>query len=62
MITIPAKDVILVHEPKMKVDQMRYLENQQFRFDFTFDEKTTNETVYRLPHVVTCSVYLVRTS
>lgn len=47
VITIPSKDVLIVHEPKSKVDLTRYLENQQFRFDYTFDENSTNETVYR---------------
>ena len=30
VITIPTKDVILVHEPKTKVDLTKYLENQNF--------------------------------
>ena len=47
VITIPTKDLVLVHEPKTKVDLTRYLENQQFRFDYAFDEGTNNETVYR---------------
>lgn len=47
VITIPSKDVVLVHEPKTKVDLTRYLENQHFRFDYAFDEETNNETVYR---------------
>lgn len=47
VVTIPSKDVILVHEPKTKVDLTRYLENQNFRFDYAFNEDTNNETVYR---------------
>ncbi|XP_056115674.1 kinesin-like protein KIF2A isoform X3 [Rhinichthys klamathensis goyatoka] len=47
VITIPSKDVVMVHEPKQKVDLTRYLENQTFRFDFAFDDSTTNEMVYR---------------
>ena len=31
----------------LKVDLTKYLENQQFRFDFAFDENCTNEVVYR---------------
>ena len=38
MITIPRKQ---------KVDLTRYLENQTFRFDYAFDDSTTNEMVYR---------------
>uniref|UniRef100_A0A1A8SKX1 Kinesin-like protein n=1 Tax=Nothobranchius rachovii TaxID=451742 RepID=A0A1A8SKX1_9TELE len=47
VITIPSKDVVMVHEPKQKVDLTRFLENQTFRFDYAFDESTTNEMVYR---------------
>uniref|UniRef100_A0A8B9LCS7 Kinesin-like protein n=1 Tax=Astyanax mexicanus TaxID=7994 RepID=A0A8B9LCS7_ASTMX len=47
VITIPSKDVVMVHEPKQKVDLTRYLENQTFRFDYAFDDTTTNEMVYR---------------
>ncbi|KAK6492600.1 kinesin-like protein KIF2A isoform X5 [Huso huso] len=47
VLTIPSKDVVMVHEPKQKVDLTRYLENQTFRFDYAFDDTTTNEMVYR---------------
>lgn len=47
VITIPSKDVLMVHEPKQKVDLTRYLENQTFRFDYAFDDSSTNEMVYR---------------
>ncbi|CAH2296268.1 kinesin KIF2A isoform X1 [Pelobates cultripes] len=47
VITIPSKDVVMVHEPKQKVDLTRYLENQTFRFDYAFDESAPNEMVYR---------------
>ncbi|XP_033103671.1 kinesin-like protein KIF2A isoform X2 [Anneissia japonica] len=47
VITIPHKDEVLVHEPKLKVDLTKYLENQHFRFDFALDENSTNEMVYR---------------
>ncbi|XP_046726760.1 kinesin-like protein KIF2A isoform X1 [Silurus meridionalis] len=47
VITIPSKDVVMVHEPKQKVDLTRYLENQTFRFDYAFDESSANEMVYR---------------
>ncbi|TSM28136.1 Kinesin-like protein KIF2A [Bagarius yarrelli] len=47
VITIPSKDVVMVHEPKQKVDLTRYLENQTFRFDYAFDDTATNEMVYR---------------
>ncbi|XP_070601107.1 kinesin-like protein KIF2C [Erythrolamprus reginae] len=46
IITVVSKNSILVHEPKMKVDLTKYLENQSFRFDFSFDEKANNEMVY----------------
>ena len=47
VITIPNKDLIIVHEPKHKVDLTRYLENQMFRFDYAFDENADNELVYK---------------
>lgn len=46
VISVPRRNVVVVHEPKNKVDLTKYLENQQFRFDYIFDEKCTNETVY----------------
>lgn len=59
VITIPSKDVVMVHEPKQKVDLTRYLENQTFRFDYAFDENTTNEMVYRYaaPSVLKLLIY-----
>lgn len=47
VITVPSKDVVMVHEPKQKVDLTRYLENQTFRFDYAFDDSAPNEMVYR---------------
>ncbi|XP_053536366.1 kinesin-like protein KIF2A isoform X3 [Ictalurus punctatus] len=47
VLTIPSKHVVLVHEPKQNVDLTRYLENQTFRFDYAFDDSTSNEMVYR---------------
>ncbi|XP_018327136.1 kinesin-like protein Klp10A isoform X2 [Agrilus planipennis] len=47
VITVHSKDKLIVHEPKHKVDLTKYLENQQFRFDYVFDETCTNLTVYK---------------
>uniref|UniRef100_A0A7M4FJQ6 Kinesin-like protein n=1 Tax=Crocodylus porosus TaxID=8502 RepID=A0A7M4FJQ6_CROPO len=47
VITVPSKNVLLVHEPKLKVDLTKYLENQAFKFDYSFDETASNEMVYR---------------
>lgn len=47
VITVPNKDLVIVHEPKQKVDLTKYLENQSFRFDYSFDENSTNEMIYR---------------
>ncbi|XP_073999222.1 kinesin-like protein 10A isoform X2 [Rhodnius prolixus] len=47
VITVPRKDSIIVHEPKNKVDLTKYLENQQFRFDYAFNEHCSNELVYK---------------
>ena len=51
VITIPNKENVIVHEPKTKVDLTKYLENQNFRFDYAFDDMCDNEMVYRW---VTC--------
>src|SRR5690348_370706 len=45
--TIPDKDHVIVHQPQVKVDLTKYLDNNVFRFDYTFDENTTNEMVYK---------------
>ncbi|XP_075922452.1 kinesin-like protein KIF2A isoform X2 [Petromyzon marinus] len=47
VVTVPSRDVLMVHEPKHKVDLTKYLENQTFRFDYAFDESTSNEIVYK---------------
>ncbi|XP_031234199.1 kinesin-like protein KIF2C isoform X2 [Mastomys coucha] len=47
VISVPNKCLLLVHEPKLKVDLTKYLENQAFCFDFAFDETASNEVVYR---------------
>lgn len=47
VVTTPDKEHTIVHEPKLKVDLTKYLENQIFRFDCTFDETSTNELVYK---------------
>jgi len=47
VITCPNKENVIVHEPKTKVDLTKYLENQNFRFDYAFDENASNEMVYR---------------
>lgn len=46
VITVLCKDKIIVHEPKQKVDLTKYIDNQEFRFDYAFDEYTSNEVVY----------------
>ncbi|KAK9890088.1 hypothetical protein WA026_008898 [Henosepilachna vigintioctopunctata] len=47
VITIPSKNQLIVHEPKNKVDLTKYLENQLFRFDYSFDETCSNAMVYK---------------
>lgn len=47
VVTVPSKDLTIVHEPKQKVDLTRYLENHIFRFDYAFDETASNELVYK---------------
>ncbi|VEL24779.1 unnamed protein product [Protopolystoma xenopodis] len=45
--TVPDKEHVIIHEPRSKVDLTKYLENQQFRFDYAFDEMVENDLVYR---------------
>ncbi|KAM4728130.1 kinesin-like protein KIF2C [Anableps anableps] len=47
VVSVPGKGALLVHEPKHKVDLTKYLENQVFHFDYSFDENATNELVYK---------------
>ncbi|XP_022253270.1 kinesin-like protein KIF2A [Limulus polyphemus] len=47
VVTVPNKEHIVVHEPKLKVDLTKYLENQVFRYDYAFDESSDNDLVYK---------------
>ncbi|MEQ2310565.1 Kinesin-like protein kif2c [Ameca splendens] len=47
VVSVPGRGALLVHEPKHKVDLTKYLENQVFHFDYSFDENATNELVYK---------------
>lgn len=47
VVTIPGNGTLLLHEPKQKVDLTKYLENQTFHFDYSFDEDATNDLIYR---------------
>ncbi|GMT14917.1 hypothetical protein PFISCL1PPCAC_6214, partial [Pristionchus fissidentatus] len=47
VVTVPNKDHLIVHQPQVKVDLTKYLENQKFRFDYAFDENSGNDMVYR---------------
>ncbi|XP_062338106.1 kinesin-like protein KIF2C isoform X2 [Osmerus eperlanus] len=47
VVTIPGNGCLLLHEPKTKVDLTKYLDNQVFHFDYSFDESSTNDVVYR---------------
>lgn len=47
MITIPNRDHVIVHQPQVKVDLTKFLENQKFRYDYAFDESASNEMVYK---------------
>ncbi|XP_056600503.1 kinesin-like protein KIF2C [Triplophysa dalaica] len=47
VVTIPGNGALLLHEPKQKVDLTKYLENQTFHFDYSFDDDVSNDLVYR---------------
>jgi len=45
--TCPSRNQVIVHQPMTKVDLTKYLENQNFRYDYAFDETQSNEMVYK---------------
>ncbi|XP_078120582.1 kinesin-like protein KIF2C isoform X1 [Sander vitreus] len=47
VVSVPGNGTLLVHEPKQKVDLTKYLENQTFHFDYSFNETATNDLVYK---------------
>ncbi|KAM6918223.1 kinesin-like protein KIF2C [Xenentodon cancila] len=47
VVSVPGKGTLLVHEPKHKVDLTKYLDNQVFHFDYSFDDSATNDLVYK---------------
>ncbi|KAK6310658.1 hypothetical protein J4Q44_G00187130 [Coregonus suidteri] len=47
VVSIPGNGTMLLHEAKQKVDLTKYLDNQVFHFDYSFDESSTNDLVYR---------------
>ncbi|XP_063686628.1 kinesin-like protein KIF2A isoform X5 [Bolinopsis microptera] len=47
VVTLPSLESMTVHEPKLKVDLTKFLENHNFHFDYTFDENIDNATVYK---------------
>lgn len=58
VVTIPKKDTLIVHEPRTKVDLTKYLDNQNFRFDYAFDDSCSNELVYKYTaRPLVCTVF-----
>ncbi|XP_056913919.1 kinesin-like protein KIF2C isoform X1 [Takifugu flavidus] len=47
VVSVPGQGALLVHEPRQKVDLTKYLDNQAFQFDYSFDESATNDLVYK---------------
>ncbi|KAM8850586.1 kinesin-like protein KIF2C isoform 2-T2 [Spinachia spinachia] len=47
VVSVPGRGAVLVHEPKQKVDLTKYLDNQVFHFDYSFNEATSNDVVYK---------------
>ncbi|CAF0969636.1 unnamed protein product [Adineta ricciae] len=46
VLTVPNKDHVVVHLPKVKLDLTKYIDNNTFRFDYAMNESCTNELVY----------------
>jgi kinesin family protein 2/24 len=38
---------VIAHQTKTKVDLTKYLDNQKYEFDFTYDENNTSEDIYK---------------
>ncbi|XP_041448621.1 kinesin-like protein Klp10A [Drosophila obscura] len=47
VISVPRKDMMIVHEPRTKVDLTKFLEHHKFRFDYAFNESCDNAMVYK---------------
>ncbi|XP_034557958.1 kinesin-like protein KIF2C isoform X2 [Notolabrus celidotus] len=47
VVSVPGRGSLLIHEPKQKVDLTKYLDNQIFHFDYSFDETSNNNLVYK---------------
>lgn len=43
---LESESVVVVHEPKVKVDMTKYIEDHEYRFDEVFYEGSTNAEVY----------------
>ncbi|KAL7738381.1 hypothetical protein ACLKA6_006699 [Drosophila palustris] len=46
VVSVPNKELLVVHEPRKQVNLTKFLEHHNFRFDHTFDEKCSNAQVY----------------
>ncbi|OAF71587.1 hypothetical protein A3Q56_00647 [Intoshia linei] len=46
VVTMHNERSLLIHEPKTKVDQTKYLDNHQFTFDYVFDQMSSNQLIY----------------
>uniref|UniRef100_A0A6P4ET58 Kinesin-like protein n=1 Tax=Drosophila rhopaloa TaxID=1041015 RepID=A0A6P4ET58_DRORH len=46
VVSIPSKDMLVVHEPRKHVNLVKFLDNHSFRFDYVFNEDCSNTTVY----------------
>ncbi|XP_034477620.1 kinesin-like protein Klp59C [Drosophila innubila] len=46
VVSVPHRELLVVHEPRKHVNLTKFLEHHNFRFDHTFDEHCTNAQVY----------------
>eukprot|EP00762_Andalucia_godoyi_P005031 ANDGO_01444.mRNA.1 Kinesin-13A len=46
IVTVESQDALTVHEPKVKVDLTKYIDQHQFVFDEVFDSEVDNAEVY----------------
>ncbi|EDV98343.1 kinesin-like protein Klp59C [Drosophila grimshawi] len=46
VVSVPNRELLLVHAPRKHLDLTKFLEHHSFRFDHTFDEQSSNAQVY----------------
>ncbi|TDG49339.1 hypothetical protein AWZ03_004207 [Drosophila navojoa] len=46
VVSVPNRELLVVHEPRKQVNLTKFLEHHNFRFDYTFDDDCSNAQVH----------------